>query len=281
MSSKKPGAKAPSRKYTQGMSDQSQPFVRVLSVGKSKVGKTHFALTFPDPVIANSDAGLASDVPVNCKVDPCVFPFVRWSEEISENELYSYQDLRQLALELKYRRGNMWDEITSYGYEPKTFIIDSGTSFCDLFAHEVVIADGHSDKTGKPMETLQLQDYNLIMNRFFAIIDIIKNIPMHVVMTAELADKQDDAGRRFQQPAMVGQALGDRLPHFFDEIYFHYNEVGSDKKTHFYLTPCQVRGIEFVGSRKGIPLEAHENPSFKMFEKYYVKTSSSSQKRAK
>jgi hypothetical protein len=260
------------RRYTQGMSDQASPFVRVLSVGKSKVGKTHFALTFPDPVIANSDAGLASDVPVNCKVDPCVFPFVRWSEEITDNELYSYQDLRQLAIELKYHRGNMWDEIMSYGYEPKTFILDSGTSFCDLFAHEIVVSDGHTDKTGKSMETLQLQDYNLIMNRFFAIIDIIKTLPMHVVMTAELEDNKDESDRRYQSPAMVGKALGARLPHFFDEIYYHFNEVSKDGGIAFYLTPCPMRGIEFVGSRKGIPLQPHEDPSYKMFEKYYVKS---------
>ena len=260
----------PTRRYTQGLSDQASQFVRVLSVGKSKVGKTHFALTFPDPVIANADAGLASDVPVNCSVDPCVFPFVRWSEDIGDDELCGWQDLRQLVLELKYRKGNMWDEIKAYGYEPKTLIIDSGTSFCDLFSHEVTIEDNHQDKTGKHMETLQLQDYNLIMQRFFSIIDLAKTLPMNLVMTTELADKQDDMQRRYQQPAMVGQALGDRLPHFFDEIYYHYNEVTKDG-TRFYLTPCQVRGIEFVGSRKGIPLEPHEDPSYAKFAKYYVK----------
>lgn len=267
---KKPAAK-PERRYTQGMSEQSSPFVRVLSVGYSKVGKTHFALTFPDPVIANSDAGLASDVPVNCKVDPCVFPFVRWSEDIGEDELCGWQDLRQLVLELKYKKGNMWNEVKSYGYEPKTFIIDSGTSFCDLFAHEITNEDGHADKAGKHMETLQLQDYNLIMQRFFSIIDLVKTLPMNVVMTAELADKQDDMQRRYQAPSMVGQALGNRLPHFFDEIYMHYIEQGKDGKTTFWLTPCQSRGVEFTGSRKGIPLETHENPSYAMFEKYYAK----------
>jgi hypothetical protein len=271
-STKKADAKPKStHRFTQGMSEQSSPFVRVLSVGKSKVGKTHFSLTFPNPVIANSDAGLASDVPVNCKVDPCVFPFVRWSDDIGDDELYSWTDLRQLVLELKYRKGNMWDEIKSYGYEPETLIIDSGTSFCDLFAHEITIDDKHMDKAGNRMETLQLQDYNLIMQRFFGIIDLVKTLPMNVVMTAELADKQDDMQRRYQAPAMVGQALGDRLPHFFDEIYLHFIETGKDGKQSFWLTPCQSRGVEFTGSRKGIPLEAHENPSYDMFKKYYVK----------
>jgi hypothetical protein len=271
MSTNKKAEAKPVRRYTQGMSQQSSPYVRVLSVGKSKVGKTHFALTFPDPVIANSDAGLASDVPVNCKVDPCVFPFVRWSEDIGEDELCSWTDLRQLVLELKYRKGNMWKEIASYGYEPKTFIVDSGTSFCDLFAHEITIGNDHMDKTGKHMETLQLQDYNLIMQRFFSIIDLMKTLPMNVVMTTELADKQDDVGRRFQQAAMVGQALGDRLPHFFDEIYYHFSELGKDGFTRFWLTPCQIRGIEFVGSRKGIPLEPVEDPSYAKLSKYYAK----------
>ena len=267
----KKGPVKPTHRFTQGMSQQTSNFVRVLSVGYSKVGKTHFALTFPDPVIANSDAGLASDVPINCKVDPCVFPFVRWSEDIGEDELWSWRDLRQLALELKYKKGNFWDEIKSYGYDPKTLIIDSGTSFCDLFAHEITIEDTHMDKSGKKMETLQLQDYNLIIQRFFSIIDIVKTLPMHVVMTCELADKQDDMQRRYQAPSMVGQALGNRLPHFFDEIYQHYIERDKDGGTSFWLTPCQSRGIEFTGSRKGIPLGAHENPSFEMFKKYYVK----------
>jgi hypothetical protein len=271
MATTKKTSTAPARKYTTPMSDQASPFVRVLSVGYSKVGKTHFALTFPDPVIANADAGLATNIPVNCRVDPCVFPFVRWSDEIGESELYSYQDLRQLALELKYKRGNMWDEITSYGYEPKTFIIDSGSAFCDLFAHEVTIEEAHTDKNGVHMETMQIQDYNLVMQRFFAIIDIVKTLPMHVVMTAEMADKQDDLGHRYQAPAMVGQALGLRLPHFFDEIYIHYNEMDKNGDTKYFLTPCSTRGFEHAGSRKGIPMQAHEDPSFEKFSKYYVK----------
>ena len=75
----------PKHRYSQGLAEQASPYVRVLSVGYSKVGKTHFALTFPNPVIANADAGLATSIPVNCKVDPCVFNFVRWNEEIGED----------------------------------------------------------------------------------------------------------------------------------------------------------------------------------------------------
>ena len=165
----------------------------------------------------------------------------------------------------------MWDEIKSYGYEPETLIIDSGTTFCDIFAHEITVDKAHTDKSGTHMETLQLQDYNLVMQRFFNILDAVKTLPMHVWMTAELADKQDDMQRRYQQPAMTGQALGNRLPHFFDEIYYHYTETDKEGGMKFYLTPLQSRGIEFTGSRKGIPLDVHENPSFKKFEKYYVK----------
>ena len=259
------------KKYSQGLSDIASAYVRGLSVGYSKVGKTHFALTFPNPVIANADAGLATDIPVNCKTDPCVFPFVRWTEDVGENELWSWRDLHQLVLELKYRKGNLWDEVKSYGYEPETLIIDSGTTFCDIFAHEITVDKAHTDKSGTHMETLQLQDYNLVMQRFFNILDAVKTLPMHVWMTAELADKQDDMQRRYQQPAMTGQALGNRLPHFFDEIYYHYTEVDKEGGMKFYLTPLQSRGIEFTGSRKGIPLDVHENPSFKKFEKYYVK----------
>lgn len=258
-------------RYSQSMSDQSSPFVRVLSVGYSKVGKTHFSLTFPNPVIANADAGLATNIPVNCKTDPCVFTFTRWSEDMGEDELWSWNDFRQLVLELKYKKGNFWNEMKSYGYTPETFIIDSGSSFCDLFAHEITVEKDHTDKNGKHMETLQLQDYNLIMQRFFSLMDIVKTLPMHVIMTAELADKQDDMQRRYQQPAMTGQALGNRLPHYFDEIYIHYSELDKDGSTHFFLTPCPTRGFEHAGSRKGIPLQAHENPSFASFSKYYVK----------
>ena len=259
------------KRYSQGFSEQSLPFVRVLSVGYSKAGKTHFALTFPDPVIANADAGLATDIPVNCKVDPCVFNFVRWSEDIGEDELWSWTDLRQLVLELKYRKGNMWSEIKSYGYTPQTLIIDSGTTFCDLFAYEITKEPGHTDKEGKYMETMQIQDYNLVMQRFFGILDLIKMLPMHVVMTAEMDDIQDKDMRRYQQPAMIGRALGKRLAHYFDEVYIHYTEIEKDDSTHFYLTPQQTRDFEHSGSRKGIPLEPHDNPSFSKFEKYYVK----------
>lgn len=185
--------------------------------------------------------------------------------------MWSWRDLKQLAQELKYQKGNMYNEIKSYGYTPETFIIDSGSSFSDLFAHEITIEDSHTDKLGKHMETLQLQDYNLVMQRFFSILDIVKTIPLHVVMTCEMADKQDDMQRRYQQPAMTGQALGNRLPHYFDEIYISYSEIQKDGKTHFYLTPCPTRGFEHAGSRKGIPLEPHENPSFDNLKKFYVR----------
>ena len=260
----------PKHRYSQSMSEQSSPFVRVLTVGYSKVGKTHFALTFPNPVIANADAGLATNIKLNCEKDPCVFNFVRWNESIGEDELWSWKDLYQLAIELKYRKGNLWDEIKSYGYTPETFIIDSGTAFSNLFAYEITVEDRHKDKSGEHMEGLQLQDYNLILQRFCNIMDVVKNLPMHVVMTAELADKMDDMNRRYQQPAMTGQALGNHLPHYFDEIYLHTNMVDKDKVC-FYLTPMPMRGFEHIGSRKGIPLEAHEDPSFKKFERYYIK----------
>ena len=267
MAKEKPQAK----RYSQTLSEQTSPYVRVLSVGYSKVGKTHFALTFPNPVIANADAGLATNIPVNCKVDPCVFNFVRWSEDIGEDELWRWQDLHQLALELKYHKGNFWKEILSYGYIPETFIIDSGSAFSDLFAYQITVEDVHKDKAGNHMETLQLQDYNLIMQRFFNIMDVVKTLPMHVIMTCEMADKQDNMQRRYQQPAMTGQVLGNRLPHYFDEIYIHYSEVEKDGSTHFYLTPTPIRGFDHAGSRKGIPLEPHENPSFAKLLKYYVK----------
>jgi hypothetical protein len=100
--------------------------------------------------------------------------------------------------------------------------------------------------------------------------DIVKTIPMHIVMTCELAEKQDDMQRRYQQPAMTGQALGNHLPHYFDEIYLHTNQMEKDG-AHFYLTPMPMRGFEHIGSRKGVPMELHENPSFDKFRKYYVK----------
>jgi hypothetical protein len=264
----------PKHRYSQTLSEQSSPYVRVLSVGYSKVGKTHFALTFPNPVIANADAGLATNIPVNCPVDPCVFNFVRWNDQLGEDELWSWRDLYQLALELKYKKGNMWDEIKSYGYIPQTFIIDSGTAFSNILAYEIIVEDTHKDKSGKQMEGLQIQDYNLILQRFCNIMDVVKTLPMHVVMTAELADKMDDMQRRYQQPAMTGQALGNHLPHYFDEIYLHTNEV-TKEGVKFYLTPEPIRGFEHIGSRKGIPMEKHENPSFKKFEKLYVKKGAS------
>ncbi len=258
-------------RYSQPLSAQASPFVRVLSVGYSKVGKTHFALTFPNPVIANADAGLATDIPINCKTDPCVFNFIRWHEDIEENELYSWTDLRQLIIELKYKKGNMWNEIKSYNYIPETFILDSGTTFCDLFAYEITKEPSHTDKEGKYMETMQLGDYNLVMLRFFGILDLAKTLPMHFVMTAEMDDIQDKDMRRYQQPAMIGRALGKRLAHYFDEVYIHYTEIDKSEKTHFFLTPQQTRDFEHSGSRKGIPLEPHEDPSFARFQKFYVK----------
>ena len=261
----------PKKRYSQALSEQSSPYVRVLSVGHSKSGKTHFSLTFPNLVIANTDAGLASDVEINCKIDPPVFNFVRWNENIGEDELWSWRDLHQLVLELKYRKGNMWDEIKSYGYVPETLVIDSGTGLSDIFSYEITLEEYHKDKSGKHMETFQLNDYNLLGQRFYTILDVVKTLPMHVIMTAELAEKQDDMDRRYQAPAMAGQALGLRLPHYFDEIYLHTKEVEKDNSLKFYLSQLPTRSFSMAGSRKGIPLDPVENPSFAKLSKYYVR----------
>jgi len=259
------------RRFSTALSTETTNFVRVLSCGYTKTGKTHFALTFPDPVIVNADAGLSTDIEANCKVDPCVFTFSRVTELTKENEFTSWLDFRQIVLELKYKKGVLWDEIKSYGYEPKTLIIDSGSTLCDIFAHEIVADDSHKDKGGEHGETLFLQDYNLIMMRFFSLMDLVKTLPYHVVMTAELADKQDDRQHRYQAPAMTGQALGLRLPHYFDEIYLHYNEADSSSGIKFFLSPLPTRDFEHAGSRKGIELTTHEDPSFSMFEKSYTR----------
>src|SRR5208283_481365 len=120
--------------------------------------------------------GLATNVEINCKVDPCIFICVRWNEDLGDDELWSWTDLFQLTRELKYQKGTMWSEIKSYGYTPETLIIDSGTTFCDLFAYEIVKDKDHKEKgeDGKHMETLQISDYNLIGQRMFNILDMVK-----------------------------------------------------------------------------------------------------------
>lgn len=259
------------RRFSTPMSEVANNFIRILSCGYTKTGKTHFALTFPEPVIVNADAGLSTDVKVNCSTEPCVFTFSRLTEDSGDDELVSWLDLRSLMLDLKYKKGTMWDEIKSYGYTPQTLVIDSGSTIADIMAHEIVADQNHMKKSGEHGETLFIEDYNLILMRFFQIMDIVKVLPMNVVMTAELAEKQDSMHRHYQAPAMTGQALGNRLPHYFDDIYLHYSEGDKDKGIKFFLTPLPTRSFEHAGSRSGIPLTPHEDPSYANFEKFYKK----------
>jgi hypothetical protein len=170
---------------------------------------------------------------------------------------------------LRNQEGEYWEELQEAGYVPETVVLDSLTALSDIFEAEITMypPDG-KDRD----EALQIQDYNIIQRRLFALLDIGREMPYHFIVTAGVDLDKDALGKMIENPAATGNKLGARVPHFFDEVYLLEKEGGDEKNpdVHWLLTPAQTKRFFHSGSRWGLPIQYYKNPTYEKLSKYYV-----------
>ena len=241
-------------------SGDSQTRVSALLCGRSKAGKTKFACSFPKPFVINTDKGLATVKKENV-------PFYQIERMTPENKsdksvLKSWVDVHKILHDLKYQEGPYWEPLAEAGYMPETIVLDSVSSLSDLLEAEI-IADPPNEKDRN--DALQLQDYNIIQRRLFSILDLGRELPYNWICTVGIDMDKDDLGKMIENPSATGSKLGPKIPHFFDEVYYHFYDKEKGK---WVLSPLQTRYFPHSGSRHYLG-EMIENPLYSKVKKYY------------
>jgi len=253
-------------KYMRFMDAAVDP-VRVLLAGGPKTGKTRFAASFPNPVFIDTDRGMKSIA----KPRPPAFVISRREPTSGPDELTSYRDVRDIISNLIYKDGPYWDALQSIGYEPKTLVLDSLSSLSDICEVEI-IADpavlGSKTEAKTHGEALQLADYNIIQRRIFGILDLARQLPINFVVTTGVTFTQDDKGILREQPNLTGNKLGPSVPHFFDDVFYMYQEREGNEIL-YYADNRPTRTWAHSGTRFGVPKDAFKFPTYDDFKPYY------------
>lgn len=220
--------------------------LRLLLYGESGSGKTHFALTAPNPFVIDTDRGLATALKMGVKPR-----FVSLSKDDQV-----YRITKDILLSARDGIGPFKDN------PPGAVIIDSVTQLAEALLWEVMtkpinskiaIKDPTSDKA-------EFDHWAALQNRMKELLDITKDLPCHVIGTAGIKRDQDEVfGGWVIQPDISG-GMRNRIAHYFDE-FFYMEPTGEGDKLK-YITYTTKHRYSAAKSRTGRPAKL-ENASFK------------------
>lgn len=190
------------------------PPLRIAIYGEGGVGKTTFALSFPKPLVIDTDGGLEGDAVVNISGD-------EWRPE-------KWRDLNALYFWLK-------DQVDKKGYQ--TIVLDSISELCVLILHEAMALPTKTRKVALENEELigaEKQDYGKVayaVDNFLTKLKLLSKAKgLHIVITSGVREPDIEFGRSkrtFDVQGAVEQALM-----YWSNVYGEYVCVEStDPKT--------------------------------------------------
>lgn len=172
---------------------QKIPKVRLMVYGDGGVGKTTLALSFPKPIVIDTDGGLEGDAVIGSEGD-------EWAPE-------KWQDLNALFLLLQRR-------VAEGKYE--TVVIDS----IDTLAHFILFEAMNQPTRGRKKdayltELVQAEqpDYGKVAANLERFLQQIRTLNVHVVLTSSVREPDPEKGRMRRQ-VNVQPALENVIEHW-------------------------------------------------------------------
>lgn len=160
--------------------------VKMMSYGRSGLGKTFLCTTLPEPLVLSAEKGILSIRKFN-------LPYIEIKTIAQLEEVYTW---------LAYTQ-----ESWAWNYQP---CVDSITEIADaVLLHEL-------SKAKDPR-----QAYGQVMARISAVFRAFRDMPRrHVYFIAQQEySKDEQTGSKMYAPAFPGNKLGQQVPYFFDETF--------------------------------------------------------------
>ena len=234
--------------WAQALGHNQVKYRRVLSYGEFGSGKTRFGGTFPDPFIIDTDRGLLS-----LSTAGLLPPPNRVLELTKHDSVFKVT--KDVILKLRNGSGPFETD------PPQTLIIDSFTSLVDMLLYEAMTSpDNPLVKEKNPdYEKAEYDHWGLLRNRAQSIWEMLKDLPMHVYVTAGVkVEKSDSTGDFIGEPNLQGSSRG-IIGHAFDEVYYFKPSGSGDKVKYTVYT----KNCDFYHAKSRLDLPAKlESPTF-------------------
>lgn len=155
------------------------PKLRLAIYGDGGVGKTTLALSFPKPIVVDTDGGLEGDAVLSPVGD-------QWSPE-------KWQDLNALYFWLK-------DKVQKGGYE--TIIIDSGDTLASFILGEAMAQPTRGRKANAHLTELvqpEQPDYGKVAKAMEAFLTNLRRLDVNIIITSSVREPDPERGRTKRQ----------------------------------------------------------------------------------
>lgn len=219
-------------------SDGSASHRKVLLYANHGWGKTtqakHYKRTYGKGLIISGESGLASIASEGIDY----FPFSSWDGEVdAAKRKYSFVSIVKWMMTQEFKdRDYKW------------VMIDSLTELSDL-AYAKAEADAQRNaKDGKVNGFAIYEDHNSMI---IGACKFIRDMPMHMIVTALAKESEDENGNKTHWPMVKGKQLQQQLPGIFDCVLCGIKRtagvpdasgnVGNVRTEHYILTD-EVRG---------------------------------------
>ena len=223
--------------------DEKAFYVRCLVMGQMGAGKTHFAATFPKPLILNFDQGEATVTSNKLDIPVINFPA---RAKVFKLLMDILRDAR--------------DKTGPFGKDGKyadreTIIIDSATALGQAILFEVcMFPDDPKNKIDLTKDKPEFDQWGFTSAKLQQIFNVIRDLHFNLVVTAlPTIDAEGDAKIAVGYPDLPG-GFRKQIGSYFDEVYFMVARKGKAGETEMvyetYSTPYKVWNNR---SRWGIP----------------------------
>jgi hypothetical protein len=250
--------------FKRNSATESEEWWKILAWGYSKVGKTYFIGSLPNPFILNTDDSLRG-LPRGC--DPPVLSLSA-AQVLADDSSNRLKVFKTTIMLLEKLIANPEVELDGKPYRVKTFCVDSLSTLSDLFLMEAML-DPKVRNDQKDIgvrlpgrDNATWAEWRALKDRFTTFFSMIKSLDMNVYYTCEVHDKKSDSGTILNSLPDVGGSTRESVGHNVDIMMYLYNKDGK------YYANMTTKDRHIAGTRGYSGPDVIEQPSFdKIFGK--------------